>query len=160
MPTSWLILATRRRSSTKDTVRFIRSWSIFRRGSCWGNGSCCNFSRERRRGLGHVGGFVAGLIMIKLFPERKQRYSYATTRTQYEAAIYSPECENPMLAGNKHGVDTSLRFSALTSSGAIPAAPDRPGGSTQPVARSALRCARASHRLYRERVFPDAHRGL
>jgi rhomboid family protein len=25
----------------------------------------------------HVGGFVAGLIMIKLFPERKQRYPYA-----------------------------------------------------------------------------------
>ncbi|MGH9702354.1 MAG: rhomboid family intramembrane serine protease [Candidatus Acidiferrales bacterium] len=29
----------------------------------------------------HVGGFVAGLIMIKLFPERKQRYPY--TRSVY-----------------------------------------------------------------------------
>jgi membrane associated rhomboid family serine protease len=31
----------------------------------------------------HVGGFLAGLIMIKLFPERKQRYPYATRRIEY-----------------------------------------------------------------------------
>jgi hypothetical protein len=31
----------------------------------------------------HVGGFVAGLIMIKLFPERKQRSPYAMRRMGY-----------------------------------------------------------------------------
>lgn len=31
----------------------------------------------------HVGGFIAGMIMIKLFPERKQRYPYASRRIGY-----------------------------------------------------------------------------
>ncbi|HEX3821197.1 MAG TPA: rhomboid family intramembrane serine protease [Candidatus Sulfotelmatobacter sp.] len=31
----------------------------------------------------HVGGFIAGMIMIKVFPERKQRYPYAVRRIEY-----------------------------------------------------------------------------
>lgn len=39
----------------------------------------------------HVGGIVAGLIMIKLFPERKQRYPYATRRVEYGRSDFFPE---------------------------------------------------------------------
>jgi membrane associated rhomboid family serine protease len=31
----------------------------------------------------HVGGFVSGVLMVKLFPERRQRYPYATRRAGY-----------------------------------------------------------------------------
>jgi len=31
----------------------------------------------------HVGGFIAGLLMVKLFPERKQRYPYSVRRIEY-----------------------------------------------------------------------------
>jgi membrane associated rhomboid family serine protease len=46
-----------------------------------GAASAVTYAGENRGGVAfwaHVGGFIAGIVLIKLFPERPRRYRYGT----------------------------------------------------------------------------------